>query len=409
VDKDLVVIGGGAAGFFAALAFAEAYPLGRVCILERGSAFLSKVKVSGGGRCNLTNSCYEPAQLVLYYPRGGAALRGAFTRFQPRDTMNWFTQRGVQVKIEPDGRVFPVSDRSETVIACMLSEARRLDVEMDLRAAVEDIQLQQGGFVLILRDGRQITASNLVLATGGERGGYLMAAGLGHTVAAPVPSLFTFRIDDPRLAGLAGVAVADAKVRMPDLRLEQIGPVLITHWGLSGPAVLRLSAGGARALAESGYRTELSLNWLPDLKKEALTAQLAAYKAGNGRKVVQGRDPLGRLPLRLWKSLVSASGMGEELTWASASRVQILRLAEEILAGRYQVLGKGEFKEEFVTCGGVSLNEVDFRRMESKKVPGLFFAGEVLDIDGVTGGFNLQSAWTTGWIAGQAAAVRAHS
>lgn len=403
------MIGGGAAGFFAALAFAEAYPNGRVCVLERGSAFLAKVRVSGGGRCNLTYSCYEPAQLVLYYPRGGDALRGAFTRFQPRDTIDWFTRRGVQVKIEPDGRVFPVSDRSETVIACMLAEASRLKIEMGLRAPVEDLHVLQGGFELILRDGRQITSTNLVLATGGERGGYRMAAGLGHTIANPVPSLFTFQIEDARLAGLAGVSVPDAKVRLPDLRLEQHGPVLITHWGLSGPAVLRLSAWGARALAEIGYQTELCLNWLPDLNPEAVTARLAAYKAENGRKVVQGRDPLGRLPLRLWKSLVAAAGMEEGLTWASASRGQILHLVEEMLAGRYQVLGKGEFKEEFVICGGVSLNEVDFRRMESKKIPGLFFAGEVLDIDGVTGGFNLQSAWTTGWIAGQAAAERARS
>jgi predicted Rossmann fold flavoprotein len=406
VDKDLVVIGGGAAGIFAALAFAEANPTGRVCVLERGSVFLAKVRVSGGGRCNLTNSCYEPAQLVLYYPRGGDALRGAFTRFQPRDTMNWFTTRGVQVKIEPDGRVFPVSDRSETVIACMLAEANRLKIEMALRAAVEDLKILQDGFELHLRDGRRITSTNLVLATGGERGGYQMAAGLGHTIAAPVPSLFTFKIEDVRLAGLAGVSVPDAKVRLPDLRLEQHGPVLITHWGLSGPAILRLSAWGARALSEVGYKAELCLSWLPDINSELLTVRLAAYKAQNGRKIVQGRDPIGRLPLRLWKSLSTAAGMNEELTWASASRGQLQRLAEEMLAGRYQISGKGEFKEEFVTCGGVSLNEIDFRRMESKKFPGLFFAGEVLDIDGVTGGFNLQSAWTTGWIAGQAAAVR---
>lgn len=403
------MIGGGAAGFFAALAFAEAFPGGRVCVLERGSAFLTKVRISGGGRCNLTNACYEPARLVQFFPRGGDALRGAFARFQPRDTMEWFVRRGVQVKTEPDGRVFPVSDRSETVIGCLLAEASRLNVDTRLHAAVEQISLREDGFDLGLRDGRSLSSANVILATGGERGGYRMAAELGHTLATPVPSLFTFKISDPRLAGLAGVSVSDAKVRLPEMKLEQRGPVLITHWGLSGPAVLRLSAWGARTLAEAGYEAEICLNWLPDLNPDALTASLVAYKAANGRKVIYGRDPLGRLPLRLWKSLATAAGIGEELTWASASRTQMLRLREEVLAGRYQVLGKGEFKEEFVTCGGVLLAEVDFRRMESKKIPGLFFAGEVLDIDGVTGGFNLQSAWTTGWIAGHAAAARVRS
>ena len=406
---DLVAIGGGAAGFFAALAFAEAYPAGHVCVLERGNTFLAKVRISGGGRCNLTNACFEPAELVSYYPRGGDALRGAFSRFQPRDTLDWFIRRGVALKTEPDGRVFPISDRSETIIDCLLGEAAHLNIETIPRAPVESIQAREAGFELVLRDGRQVTSANLVLASGGERGGYRMAAELGHTVAVPVPSLFTFKIEDARLAGLAGLSVPDAKVRLPEFRLEQRGPVLITHWGLSGPAVLRLSAWGARALAESGYQAELCVNWLADLNNEALPGRLADFKAENGRKAIYGRDPLGLLPLRLWKSLAAAAGIGEEQTWASASRVQIQNLSNEMSFGRYQVLGKGEFKEEFVTCGGISLDEVDFRRMESKKIPGLFLAGEVLDIDGVTGGFNLQSAWTTGWIAGQAAALRARS
>lgn len=374
-------------------------------VLEKGNALLAKVRISGGGRCNLTNACFEPALLVQFYPRGSAALRGAFSRFQPKHTMEWFEQRGVAVKTEADGRVFPASDTSESVVQCLLAEAARLGVDVCMRTPVDQVSKPTlAGFEVTLRDGLTLQGKTVLLASGGERGGYQIAADLGHTVNPPVPSLFTFKLSDPRLYGLAGLSVADVKARIPDLRLEQRGPVLITHWGLSGPAILRLSAWAARGLYSSGYQAALEINWLPEFSLDGLEKQLVDYKSANGRKTVQGKDPFGKIPLRLWRSLSAAVGIPEDLVWASVSRQQLSRLVEELGRGKFTVVGKGEFKEEFVTCGGVTLDEVDFRRMQSKQIPGLFFAGEVLDIDGITGGFNLQSAWTTGWIAGRSAA-----
>ena len=404
---DFVVVGGGAAGFFGALACAEAHPELRVLVLEKGSALLGKVLISGGGRCNLTNACYEPAHLVQFYPRGGAALRGAFSRFQPRDTVAWFEQRGVRIKTEDDGRVFPANNRSESVVDCLLDEAGRLAVEIRNRAPVEELRaLPEIGFELWLRGGEVLVARTILLATGGERGGYQLAAGVGHTVMPPVPSLFTFKICDPRLEGLAGLSVVDVRAGIPALRQEQRGPVLVTHWGLSGPAILRLSAWAARGLSDCVYQAELEINWLGDLGIDPAMRLLMDFKAANGRKSVASHAPSGKIPTRLWKGLTAHAGISEDLSWASASRSQIGALADELVRGIYAIAGKGEFKEEFVTCGGVKLDEVDFRRMESKRVPGLFFAGEVLDIDGITGGFNLQSAWTTGWIAGKSAAAK---
>ncbi len=402
---DFIVVGGGAAGFFAAAACAEVRPGSRVLVLEKGNALLAKVRISGGGRCNLTNACFDPAQLVQFYPRGSAALRGAFSRFQPRQTMEWFEQRGVALKTEPDGRVFPVSDSSESVVQCLLSQAARLGVDVRVRAPVETVcGMSAGGYQVSLRGGEVIQGRAVLLASGGEQAGYKIAAALGQRVNPPVPSLFTFKISDPRIDGLAGLSVVDVKARIPDLRQEQRGPLLITHWGVSGPAVLRLSAWAARGLFDCAYQTSLEINWLPEYSLEGLEKQLAQYKAANGRKIVRGKDPFGKIPLRLWHSLSSFAGIPDDLVWASTSRQQLARLAEELGRGKYALAGKGEFKEEFVTCGGVALDEVDFRRMQSKQNPGLFFAGEVLDIDGITGGFNLQSAWTTGWIAGRAAA-----
>jgi predicted Rossmann fold flavoprotein len=405
VIYDFIIIGGGAAGFFAAAAFAADRPRSRVLVLEKGSALLAKVSISGGGRCNLTNACFDPAQLVQFYPRGSAALRGAFSRFQPMNTIEWFEERGVATKTETDGRVFPASDSSETVVQCLLSESARLGVDVRMRAPVVQVRaLSPGGFELELRDGSLVQGKTVLLASGGERGGIQMAAELGHRILPPVPSLFTFKLTDTRLDGLAGLSVVDVKARIPDLRLEQRGPVLITHWGLSGPVILRLSAFAARGLFDCTYQTTLEINWLPGLRLEEMEKQLAAYKAANGRKMVQAKEPSGKIPQRLWRSLSSAAGIAEDLVWASVSRQQMQGLVETLGRGKFSIVGKGEFKEEFVTCGGVALDEVDFRQMQSKKIPGLFFAGEVLDIDGVTGGFNLQSAWTTGWIAGHSAA-----
>jgi len=404
-EYDLVVIGGGAAGFFGAVTLAAARPGARVCILEKAAVPLGKVRISGGGRCNLTHACFDPAQLVQYYPRGARELRGAFTRFQPRDTIQWFESHGVPLKTEPDGRVFPVSDRSESIIACLTGEAARMQVEVRCLSPVAGLRrTAEGEFWVDLRQGDSLSTRSLLLATGGDRAGIALAGSLGHNIVPPVPSLFSFNIPDPRLAGLEGVSVPAAHLTLPDARLEASGPLLITHWGLSGPAVLRLSAWGARALYDAHYHLPLLVNWIPPYNPETMLSRFTDLRAAEGRRQVQGRSPLPDLPLRLWKALASAAGIEETLTWANLSRVQLTRLAEQLTRCRFEIQGKGQFKDEFVTCGGVALNEVDFRSMQSRVQPGLFLAGEILDIDGLTGGFNFQNAWTTAWIAGQAIA-----
>jgi predicted Rossmann fold flavoprotein len=402
------VIGGGPAGFFAALACAEARPGARIAILEKASTLLNKVRVSGGGRCNLTHSCFEPAALVQFYPRGARELRGAFARFQPSHTVAWFEARGVPLKTEPDGRIFPASDSSETIITCLIGEARRLGVEVRTGAGVASITPgDSAAFTLTLRDGSVLQARNVLIATGGDRAGLELAARMGHNIVAPVPSLFTFNVSDPRLEGLAGISVPEAHCSLPEARLESSGPLLITHWGLSGPAVLRLSAWGARELNQHGYRMRLLVNWLPAYAPESAASVLKEMRATDGRRQISSASGFKSLPLRLWKQLTAGAGIPEGLVWANLSRAQQTDLANQLVRGEYQITGKGQFKDEFVTCGGVELSEVDFRSMVSRKIPGLSFAGEVLDIDGLTGGFNFQNAWTTGWIAGKAVAGQA--
>ncbi len=406
---DLIIAGGGAAGFFGALAFLEARPSAHALLLERGRALLGKVKISGGGRCNVTHAQFDPARLVESYPRGGKELRGPFTRFQPRDTVIWFERRGVRLKTEPDGRMFPVTDQSQTIIDCFLDEAGRAGLEIITQAPVERIATAPEGFTVRCRSGEEYLARRVLLATGGETGGFALAASLGHTIVPPVPSLFTFALSDLRLAGLAGVSVAEVHLRLEvgGRHFEQRGPLLVTHWGLSGPAVLKLSAWAARELSAAGYSAALRINFQPGRNTDQVIQSLLAYKERFPGLPAGGRDPDGRIPARLWQRLVEAAGIPAVLTWRDCAKNRLARLAEEISAGKYQVQGKGQFKEEFVTCGGVSLREVHFKTMESKIVPGLYLAGEVLDIDGVTGGFNFQSAWTTGWIAGMSAAQNA--
>lgn len=404
-EYDLVVIGGGAAGFFGAVTFSAIRPGARVCILEKAAVPLGKVRISGGGRCNLTHACFDPAQLVQYYPRGSRELRGAFTRFQPRDTIQWFESRGVPLKTEPDGRVFPVSDRSESIIACLTGEAARSGIDVRCLSPVAGLRrTAEGAFQVELRQGNILSTRSLLLASGGDRAGMALAGSLGHTLVPPVPSLFSFTIPDPRLAGLEGVSVPAAHLSLPSARLDASGPLLITHWGLSGPAVLRLSAWGARALHEANYHMPLLVNWTPPHNPETILSRFNHLRATEGRRQALGRSPLPDLPLRLWKALASAAGIPETLTWANLSRVQLSRLADQLTRCALDIQGKGQFKDEFVTCGGVALNEVDFRSMQSRILPGLFLAGEILDIDGLTGGFNFQSAWTTAWIAGHAIA-----
>lgn len=404
MPRHVAVIGGGAAGFFAAIAAAERLGKpGRVTLLEATAHPLAKVRISGGGRCNLTHSCFDPAELAKRYPRGGRELLGAFHRWQPRDTLEWFAKRGVAAKAEADGRMFPVTDDSATVVECLLRAARQSGVEMRTGCAARSLRRDADGFVVTLADG-PLRADRVILATGGGSGGggHALAASLGHTVEPPVPSLFTFRIRDPRLEGLSGLSVTDVGTEVEGARLRERGPALVTHDGLSGPGILRLSAWGARQLAESGHRFTLRVNWCPGLEPGAVEATLASLREREARKAVATWNPLG-IPSRLWERLAAAAGATG--TWANLPAERMRALAGQVTAARFKVEGKTANKDEFVTCGGVRLREVDFRTMESRVAPGLHLAGEVLDIDGVTGGFNFQAAWTTGWLAGNAAAA----
>lgn len=400
----IIVVGGGAAGCFGAIACAETFSRVQVTLLEANAQLLSKVRISGGGRCNVTHACFDPAALVQQYPRGGKALRGAFSRFQPRDTVAWFRQRGVQLKTEADGRMFPVTDDSSTIVDCLIQAACRANVQIQTAAPVSAVTKTGNGLTVQLKSGQVLAADRLLLATGSSPQGYRLARSLGHTIEAPVPSLFTFTIPDPDLRALAGVAVGSVQSRLilPNQRpLEQVGPILITHWGFSGPVVLRLSAWGARELHDQQYRATLQLNWLPSYSLEQLRQQMLLVKQQQPKRSVTNAIPFD-LPRRLWHYLVDRAGIDLEQRWAELSKKQISQLLEELHQGQYEIQGKGVFKEEFVTCGGVRLTEVNFKTMESRLCPGLYLAGELLDIDGVTGGFNFQSAWTTGWLAGQA-------
>lgn len=408
-SANIIVVGGGAAGFFGAITCAEAMEgRGSVTLLERGPQFLQKVKISGGGRCNVTHSCFEPKELAKRYPRGGPALIGAFHRFQAADTVKWFEARGVVLKTEADGRMFPTTDQSQTIIHCLMESARRAGVQVRTNCGVDRAEKQpEGGFKLTLSTGETVLCDALLLATGGCRAAVAgsLSASLGHSIEPPVPSLFTFHIKDARLEGLSGLAVERAAVSVAGTKLKETGPVLITHWGLSGPGILRLSAWGARELAARDYQFPLRVNWLPDHNFESVVALAQAQRSLTGAKRVLNVS-LGGLPSRLWERLVTAAGVAEQTQWAGLNKAQTQALARLLVESEFAVTGKSMNKEEFVTCGGVRLGEVDFKTMESRLCPGLFFAGELLDIDGITGGFNFQAAWTTGWLAGNAMAER---
>lgn len=405
--SDVVVVGGGAAGFFGAITCAEAMSVrGSVMILERGVHFLQKVKISGGGRCNVTHSCFDPKELAKRYPRGEAALIGAFHRFQSADTVNWFEAHGVELKTEADGRMFPTTDQSQTIINCLTQAARSAGVELHTGCGVERIERRSGGgFQLTLSSGQHLVCETLLLATGGTKAADSLAASLGHTMVPPVPSLFTFHIADKRLEGLAGLAVERATVSVVGTKLKETGPVLITHWGLSGPGILRLSAWGARELAACEYKFPLRVNWLPEHNFDSVLLLAQQQRGLTGAKRVSNVS-LGGIPSRLWERLVATAGIAELTQWAGLSKNQLHTLARLLIESEFAVTGKSMNKEEFVTCGGVRLSEVDFKTMASRICPGLYFAGELLDIDGITGGFNFQAAWTTGWLAGNAMAQR---
>jgi predicted Rossmann fold flavoprotein len=402
----IVIVGGGAAGFFAALACAESRRDVEIFVLEKSSQFLSKVKISGGGRCNVTHADFDSREFSKRFPRGERALISAFGKFQAGDTVAWFENHGVKLKIESDGRMFPITDSSQTIIDCLLNAAQKAGVKLKANCGVENAAKKfGGGFELMLSNGEILSCDKLLLAIGGCRTPALgqLAVSLGHTLVPPVPSLFTLHIEVPWLRELAGISVESVEASVPETKLRERGALLLTHWGLSGPAILRLSAWGARVLHEKNYQFKLQINWLPHLSEEKLAAKFQARRKSQPAKLIVN-FPIGPLPARLWEQLVIASGVARGTRWAALSGAAQHKLIQQLLRSEFPVTGKSLNKDEFVTCGGVKLNEVNFKTMESKIRPRLFFAGEVLDIDGLTGGFNFQAAWTTGWIAGRAMA-----
>jgi predicted Rossmann fold flavoprotein len=402
---EIAIIGGGAAGFFAAIAAAQANRRCRVSLFERSSQFLSKVRISGGGRCNVTHALFDSRLFTTRYPRGGRELISPFHRFSAEDTVAWFEARGVRLKREEDGRMFPVTDSSETIIDCLINEAKNAGVRFFTRKSIENARARsEGGFELKFSDGESTTCDRLLLATGGCRsiGGVVgLVRSLGHTVEPPVPSLFSLHIPTPWLRSLPGISVGDAEVSVEKLR--ERGPLLITHNGISGPAVLRLSAWGARILHEKDYRFTLRVNWIPQMNEDKLRTEFQSRRKTEPTRRVSNSS-IGKVPARLWENLVSNAGVSPETIWTSLTRNGTNELIRQLRATELEVDGKSLNKDEFVTCGGVRLREINFKTMESRVTPTLYFAGELLDIDGITGGFNFQAAWTTGWIAGHAMA-----
>ncbi len=401
------MVGGGAAGFFAAIAAAEQGA--GVTLLEKSARFLDKVRISGGGRCNVTHACFDPRDFATRYPRGGRALLSPFQKFFARDTVDWFAARGVKLKTESDGRMFPVTDSSQTIVDCLMNAAQKAGVKLRLNCGVESVLKNAAGkFELALSGGEKISGDKLLLATGGCRAAAAgqLAVSLGHTLAAPVPSLFAFQIESPWLRALAGVSLELAEVSVPAAKLRERGPLLVTHWGLSGPAILKMSAWGARVLHDLNYHFPLLVNWLPALNDGEIVQQFQARRTSAGAKLLVN-VPLFPLTSRLWEQLVLAAGIARDTRWSALTRAQTHALGRQIAHSEFSVTGKSLNRDEFVTCGGVTLGEVNFQTLQSKVCPGLFFAGELLDIDGVTGGFNFQAAWTTGFVAGRAMAAGA--
>jgi hypothetical protein len=401
-SSDVIIVGGGAAGFFGAINCAIQNLNLKVTILEATNQVLAKVKISGGGRCNVTHHCFNPSELVNNYPRGGKELRGAFSRFQPRDTIKWFESRGVKLKTETDGRIFPVTDDSQTIIDCLVKTAQQLGIKILTHTSVKEIIKSESGFNLTLKSGDILTSKSLLITTGSNALGYEWAKKLGHSIQSPTPSLFTFKIKDIRLDNLAGISVNNVHLQLgikQGKKLEQKGALLVTHWGISGPAVLKLSAWGARILHENKYNLPLIINWLPEYNLESIKQELFNIKESVFKQKFINYNQFN-IPKRLWQSIVNYSLTNVNKIWAEMTKKEMEKLATELTRGEYVIQGKGMFKDEFVTCGGITLKEVDFKTMMSKICPNLYFAGEILDIDGVTGGFNFQNAWTTGYLAG---------
>jgi predicted Rossmann fold flavoprotein len=392
---DVICVGGGAAGFFTAINIAEKNPKLKIAILERGKDVLTKVRISGGGRCNVTHACFEPNELVKFYPRGEKELKGPFNRFCSGDTIEWFEKHGVELKIEDDGRMFPVSNSSQTIIDCFMNAASKAGIKITTSQSVQSLY-KAADFWKIDTQHDKFTATKLVVSTGSNPKMWEMISGLGHSIIEPVPSLFTFNITDKRIKELPGVS-AFATVKVKNTKLEATGPLLVTHWGLSGPAILKLSAWGARILAEKKHQFAISVNWLHDIDLTEAEEVLKSVKQENSKKIISKKSPF-EFPNRLWESLVLAAGIPMDSKWADLSKIQMKNLTEQLTEGTYQVSGKSTYKDEFVTAGGIDLKEVNFKTMQSKLHDTLYFAGEVVNVDAITGGFNFQNAWTSGFI-----------
>ena len=406
IKKRLVVVGGGAAGFFCAVNAARLYPSLEVMLVEKSSHLLSKVRISGGGRCNVTHACFSIAEMIKKYPRGASFLKKAFHHFFTTDTIAWFKERGVEIKTESDGRMFPSSNSSQTIIDCLMQEANRYGVAILMNREVREITKKDSGFHLLFSNSTILETDFLCIASGGypKSTQFEWLQKIGHSIEAPVPSLFTFNMPGNPITALMGITVEKVQVKLVGGKLVEEGPLLITHWGMSGPAILKLSAWGARDLAVKNWQFGIVINWLPAYNEQTLKDKFQQVRFDIAAQKISNRNPF-LLPQRLWDYLLQQSGVDENIRWADLPAKEQNKLIKNICAQEFSVNGKTTFKEAFVTSGGISLDEVDHASMQSKILPNLFFAGEVLNVDGVTGGFNFQNAWTTGWIAAKAIGV----
>ena len=406
IKKRLVVVGGGAAGFFCAVNAARLYPSLEVMLVEKSSHLLSKVRISGGGRCNVTHACFSIAEMIKKYPRGASFLKKAFHHFFTTDTIAWFKERGVEIKTESDGRMFPSSNSSQTIIDCLMQEANRYGVTILMNREVREITKKDSSFHLLFSNSTILETDFLCIASGGypKSTQFEWLQKIGHSIEAPVPSLFTFNMPGNSITALMGITVEKVQVKLVGGKLVEEGPLLITHWGMSGPAILKLSAWGARDLAVKNWQFGIVINWLPAYNEQTLKDKFQQVRFDIAAQKISNRNPF-LLPQRLWDYLLQQSGVDENIRWADLPAKEQNKLIKNICAQEFSVNGKTTFKEEFVTSGGISLDEVDHASMQSKILPNLFFAGEVLNVDGVTGGFNFQNAWTTGWIAAKAIGV----
>lgn len=397
IKKDIIICGGGASGFFTAINIAAKNPTYNITILEKSNKLLSKVRISGGGRCNVTNAREKPSELVKFYPRGEKKLYKSFQVFSTDDMINWLSKRGVKTKTEPDQRVFPTTDSSETIINCFLDEAHKYNIKVITNEGLKSIHPEDGGFEIMTTSQEKLRCDILIVATGSSPAIWKQLEQLNFDISPPVPSLFTFNIKDKRIESLQGISFNHVEIKVATTKLKETGPLLITHWGLSGPAVLKLSAWGARELATLNYKFNVLINFIPDLNFESCKDHLKKYAIDNPKKNVL-KNALFDVPKRYWENICKASGIGGTLIYNDIGNKSINKLADQLTQASFQVTGKSTFKEEFVTCGGIKLSEIDLNNFESRKYPGMFFTGEVLDIDAITGGFNFQACWSSAWI-----------